>query len=131
MLQALGASAGLGATTWPLRAAMLGDVPDLILQLTAATDTVRIPASGDTAVRHYTGEVLRGRADALRPSSSFPGSTLELRRGERARIGFHYRLAEPSIVYSHRMIVPEAADGLPHFAVSPPIAGVSRLRRRN
>lgn len=119
MLQALGAGAGLGAAPWPLRATMSADAPDLVLRLTAAPDTVRIRARGDTAVLRYTGEVLRGRADALRPSSSCLGPTLELRRGERVRIEFHNRLAEPSIVHWHGMIVPEAADGHPRFAVGP------------
>jgi len=119
MLQALGAGAGLVAAPWPLRAAMAADAPDLVLRLTAAPDTVRIRAGGDTAVLRYTGQVLRGRSDALRPSSSYLGPTLELRRGERVRIEFRNRLAEPSIIHWHGMIVPEAADGHPRFAVGP------------
>jgi len=42
---------------------------------------------------------------------------VELRRGERVRIEFRNRLAEPSIIHWHGMIVPEAADGHPRFAV--------------
>jgi len=119
MLQALGAGAGIVAAPWPLRAAMAAAAPDLVLRLTAAPDTVHIRSGGDTAVLRYTGQVLRGRADALRPSSSHLGPTLEFRRGERVRIEFRNRLAEPSIIHWHGMIVPEAADGHPRFAVGP------------
>ena len=117
VLQALGA--GLAAVPWPLRAAMAAEAPDLVLRLTAAPGSARIRGGGDTAVLRYTGQVLRGRSDALRPSSSYLGPTLELRRGERVRIVFRNRLAEPSIIHWHGMIVPEAADGHPRFAVSP------------
>lgn len=119
MLQALGAGAGLAAAPWPLRAALAAEAPDLVLRLTAAPDTARVRAGGETAVLRYTGEVLRGRADALRPSASYLGPTLELRRGERVRIEFRNRLAEPSIIHWHGMIVPETADGHPRFAVGP------------
>ena len=117
MLQALGA--GLAAAPWPLRAAMAAEAPELVLRLTAAPGSARIRGGGDTAVLRYTGQVLRGRSDALRPSSSYLGPTLELRRGERVRIVFRNRLAEPSIIHWHGMIVPEAADGHPRFAVGP------------
>lgn len=119
MLQALAAGAGLAAVPWPLRTARAATAPDLVLRLTAAPDTVRIRPGGETAVLRYTGQVLRGRADALRPSASYLGPTLELRRGERVRIEFRNRLADPSIIHWHGMIVPEAADGHPRFAVGP------------
>ena len=99
--------------------ALAATAPDLVLRLTAAPDTVRIRPGGETAVLRYTGQVLRGRADALRPSASYLGPTLELRRGERVRIEFRNRLADPSIIHWHGMIVPEAADGHPRFAVGP------------
>ena len=57
MLQALGTGAGFVAAPWPLRAAMAAAAPDLVLWLTAAPDTVRIRAGGDTAVLRYTGRL--------------------------------------------------------------------------
>ncbi|MCM2276224.1 MAG: hypothetical protein NDI75_15685, partial [Candidatus Didemnitutus sp.] len=67
MLQALGAGAGLAAAPWPLRAALAAEAPDLVLRLTAARGAAAIRAGGETAVLRYTGQVLRGRADALGP----------------------------------------------------------------
>ena len=91
--------------------------PDLELRLTAAPGEARIRDGALTRVLRYTGEVLRGRADALRISDSYLGPALDLRRGERVRIVFRNRTGEPSIVHWHGMLVPEEADGHPRFAV--------------
>ncbi|MBS0325262.1 MAG: multicopper oxidase domain-containing protein [Proteobacteria bacterium] len=53
----------------------------------------------------------------MRPSESYLGPTLELRRGERVRIEFVNRTGESSIVHWHGMIVPARADGHPRFAI--------------
>ncbi len=119
VLQALGAGAALATAPWSLCAAPAGGSPDLVLRLTAAPGWVRIRAGGNTAALRYTGQVLRGRADALQPSPSYLGPTLDLRRGERVRIEFRNRLAEPSVIHWHGLLVPEAADGHPRFAVAP------------
>lgn len=119
VLKALAAGAGLNAAPWPLRGALAASAPDLVLRLTAAPGRLSLWPGEETAVLRYTGEVLRGRADALRPITGALGPTLELRRGERVRIVFRNRLDEPSIIHWHGMLVPEAADGHPRFAVAP------------
>jgi len=70
-------------------------------------------------VLRFHGEVLSGRQDALRSTSSYLGPTLDLRTGERVRIQFENRLPEASIIHWHGLIVPEHADGHPRFAVPP------------
>jgi FtsP/CotA-like multicopper oxidase with cupredoxin domain len=68
-------------------------------------------------VLRYTGEVLRGRRDAIRASTGYLGPTLELRRGEHVRIQVVNRTDEPTVIHWHGMIVPDTADGHPHQAV--------------
>ena len=114
----VGSASGL-ALGLPLRTAAATSEPDLILRLTAAPGTAAIRAGGETRILRYTGEVLRGRPDALRPAAGSMGPTIELERGERVRIVFRNRLDHPSIIHWHGMIVPEAADGHPRFAVGP------------
>ncbi len=117
VMKALGA--GVLAAPLSLRRALAARAPDLVLRLTAAPDRLAIWPGSKTAVLRYAGEVLHGRADALRPSTGYLGPTLELRRDERVRIEFRNRLDEPSIIHWHGMLVPEAADGHPRFAVGP------------
>src|SRR3989338_4788066 len=112
---AAGATAGLGL---PLGRASERD-PDVILRILAKPDMASIWKGEQTAVFRYVGEVIKGRRDALRPSGSYLGPTLDLLRGERVRIHFENRLDEPSIIHWHGMIVPERADGHPRFAVAP------------
>ncbi len=119
VLQSLGAGAGLVALPAPIMRALAAAEPDLVLRLTAGRDEVALWPGDRTAVLRYFGQVLHGRADALKPSPGYLGPTLELRRGERVRIEFRNRLDEPSIIHWHGMLVPEAADGHPRFAVGP------------
>jgi FtsP/CotA-like multicopper oxidase with cupredoxin domain len=70
-----------------------------------------------TDILRFTGEVLRGRRDALQASSGQLGPTVELLRGERVRIHFRNRIGEPSIVHWHGLLVPDEADGHPRHAV--------------
>jgi FtsP/CotA-like multicopper oxidase with cupredoxin domain len=48
-----------------------------------------------------------------------PGPTLRARRGEEARIQLRNALPEPTIVHWHGLLVPEAADGHPRYAIPP------------
>src|SRR2546426_2261104 len=119
VLKSLVASASGLALGAPLCSASAAPEPDVILRLTAAPGTARIRDGGETRVLRYTGEVLRGRQDALKPASGFLGPTIELRRGERVRIVLRNHLEQPSIIHWHGMIVPDLADGHPRFAVGP------------
>jgi blue copper oxidase len=47
------------------------------------------------------------------------GVTLEVTRGERAKVRLTNRLDEPTIVHWHGFRPPEAADGHPRFAIDP------------
>ncbi len=118
VLKALG-GAGAAVAAAPLHRALAAGAPDLVLRLTAAPGRLTLWSGAQTAVLRYSGEVLRGRAEALLPPAGYLGPTLELRRGERVRIEFRNRLDEPSIIHWHGMIVPEAADGHPRLAVGP------------
>src|SRR3990172_6600537 len=118
-LKALTVGAGILAGPLPLCRALAGPEPELILRLTAAPDRTQIWPGSKTRVLRFTGEVLRGRADALQPAPGYLGPTLELRRGERVRVQFQNRTADPSIIHWHGMIVPDSADGHPRHAVGP------------
>src|SRR6266567_8082795 len=118
-LKSIAAAAGGLAPGVPLRNAWAEAEPDLVLRLTAAPGTAKIRDHGETRVLRYSGEVLRGRRDALKAASGVMGPTIELKRGERVRILLRNRLEEPTIIHWHGMIVPEAADGHPRFAIDP------------
>lgn len=117
VLKALGAAGAMLALPPGVRSAFAADNPDLVLNLAAAPATLALRAGAPTRVLQYTGEVVRGRPDALRPSPGTLGPTLELRRGERVRIEFENQAGAPSVIHWHGMIVPDSADGHPHQAV--------------
>lgn len=119
VLKAFAAGGGLLLAPGLVRQALAAGEPDLVLNLVAAPDRVPVWSGPETKVLRYRAEVLRGRQDAVRPSSSYLGPTLELRRGERVRIHFVNRTGDPSIIHWHGMIVPDEADGHPHHAVGP------------
>lgn len=119
VLKALTAGAGAASLPFGWRPAFGEEASDVEIRLVAAPDRVSIRAGEKTRVLRYTAEVLRGRSDAVRPSTSSLGPTLELRRGERVRIEFVNRIDESSIVHWHGMIVPANADGHPRFSVAP------------
>ncbi len=115
---ALKALAAAGLVRWPAAFAQAPADPDLEIRLTAARDRVPIWSGPATDVLRFRAEVLRGRRDAVRPSGSYLGPVLDLRRGERVRIAFVNRTGESSIVHWHGMIVPERADGHPRVAIA-------------
>jgi FtsP/CotA-like multicopper oxidase with cupredoxin domain len=111
---ASGAALGVG---WPLIRAGAQPEPDLIIRLTAGPGKAAIWKGEPARVLRYTGEVLRGRSDALRPAGSYLGPIFDLRRGERVRVHFVNRTRDPSIIHWHGVLVPDVADGHPRFAV--------------
>ena len=100
-----------------VRQAIGATEPDVSLKLVAVPAKVSVRSGSETRVLRYTGEVLRGRRDAIRASTGYLGPTLELRRGERVRIEVVNRTSDPTVVHWHGMIVPDTADGHPHQAV--------------
>jgi len=117
-LKALSACAGAYALPLSVRRAISAPAPDVEILLTAAPGKAQIWKGTPTDVLRFTGEVLRGRADALQPSASYLGPTLNLYRRERVRIRFRNRTRRPSIVHWHGMLVPDEADGHPRHAVT-------------
>src|SRR5512134_2893372 len=105
------AAGGAFLATPALRTAVAAEHADIVLRLVAAPAMLPIRAGPETLGLRYTGEVLRGRPDALRPSPGTLGPTLELRRGERVRIEVVNEMREPTVIHWHGMIVPDAADG--------------------
>ena len=117
MLKTLAAGTGTLAMPATIRQALGAPAPDLTLKLVAAPARAAFRSGPETRVLRYTGEVVRGRRDAIRASTGLLGPTLELRRGERVRIEVINRTGDPTVVHWHGMIVPDAADGHPHQAV--------------
>ena len=117
VLKTLAAGGGMLAMPSALRTAVAGEEPDLILRVTAAPAAMAIREGPATRGLRYTGEVLRGRRDAIGPAPGNLGPTLELRRGERVRIEVVNRAADETVVHWHGVILPDTADGHPHQAV--------------
>jgi bilirubin oxidase len=117
LLKTFAAGGTLLALPPALRTAFGAQEPEVELRLVAAPDSVALRGQMKTRVLRYTGEVLRGRRDALGHSAGNLGPTLDLRRGERVRIEVVNRTGSPTVVHWHGMIVPSAADGHPHQAV--------------
>lgn len=94
--------------------------PDLELELRAVQDRIPLFAGTPTQVWRYRGKVLKGDSQAVTHDSDSPvGPVIRVRRGMRVRIHFINELPQPSVVHWHGLIVPEAADGHPRYAVGP------------
>ena len=117
VLKTVAAGGGMLAMPPALRTAFGAQNPDLVLRIVAAPAAMPLRPGPKTRGLRYTGEVLRGRRDALLPSASNLGPTLDLRRGERVRIEVVNRTGDPTVIHWHGMIVPDSADGHPHQAV--------------
>ena len=118
VLKALGAGGAMLGMPSALRGAFAASEPDVILRLTAAPATMAVREGTPTRGLRYTGEVLRGRRDALGAAPGNLGPTLELRHGERVRIEVVNRTGDETVIHWHGMIVPDIADGHPHQAVA-------------
>jgi FtsP/CotA-like multicopper oxidase with cupredoxin domain len=116
-LKTLAVGGGMLAMPTTIREVLGAVEPDVILRLVATPARVSIRSGAETRVLRYTGEVLRGRRDAIRTSAGNLGPTLELRRGEHVRIEVVNRIGTPTVIHWHGMIVPDTADGHPHQAV--------------
>ena len=117
VLKTLAGGTGLLAMPPALWAAPGAEDADLVLRLVAAPATMAMRSGPETRGLRYSGEVLRGRPDAIRASPGNLGPTLELRRGERVRIEVVNRIGNPTVVHWHGMIVHDTADGHPHQVV--------------
>lgn len=95
-------------------------ISDLELELRAVQDRVPLFAGTPTQVWRYRAKVLKGDAQAVTSYLDSPlGSVIRVHRGTRVRIHFINELMQPSVVHWHGLLVPEAADGHPRYAVGP------------
>lgn len=125
-LRVLGGTALMGAVPGAIQTAQgaapasAAFTPDLEIELRAVQDQVPLFAGTPTNVWRYRGKVLKGDAQAV---AHYPGSPLgpviRVHRGTRVRIHFINELPQPSVVHWHGLLVPEAADGHPRYAVGP------------
>lgn len=94
--------------------------PDLELELRAVKDQIPLLPGASTHVWRYRAKVLKGDARTVSHDPGSPlGPVIRVHRGTRVRIHFINELPQPSVVHWHGLLVPEAADGHPRFAVGP------------
>ncbi len=94
--------------------------PDLEVRLRAVEREVSILPGTPTKVWTYQGEVLQGDAAALQTiPDSYLGPIFRVRRGQRVRIHFVNELPEASIIHWHGLVLPEAMDAHPRYAIAP------------
>jgi len=96
--------------------------PDLELNLTALPAEVAVLPGALTKVWTYQAEVLKGDSAAVQAiPGSWLGPIIRARTGQRVRVYFTNRLPEnqPSIVHWHGLVLPEAMDGHPRYAIAP------------
>lgn len=104
----------------PIQKAAPAGSRDLEITLRATRDQVPILAGAQTVVWRYEAEVLNGDpASVTALPGSYLGPVLRVRKGQRLRVHFVNDLPEPSIVHWHGLLVPDAMDGHPRFAVGP------------
>lgn len=100
--------------------AQSGQVPDLEVRLRAVESEVQILTGKPTRVWTYLGEVLQGDAAALQMlPESYLGPIFRVRQGQHIRIHFVNELTEDSIIHWHGLILSEAMDAHPHYAIAP------------
>lgn len=94
--------------------------PDLEVRLRAVPSQVQILEGNLTNVWSYHGEVLQGDSSALEIiPNSYLGPIFRVRTGQHLRIHFVNELPEASIIHWHGLILPEAMDAHPHYAIQP------------
>lgn len=92
---------------------------DVEIDWIARPDSVSILSGQPTRVLRYTGKLLSGPKDTLTElPGSYLGPIMRLQKGQKVRINFHNRFAEPSIVHWHGLHVPAEMDGHPMHAVT-------------
>ncbi|MEO8612432.1 MAG: multicopper oxidase domain-containing protein [Chloroflexota bacterium] len=94
--------------------------PDLEVTLRAVESQVSILPGNSTSVWSYQGEVIQGDPGALQIiPDSYLGPIFRVRQGQSVRVHFVNELTEQSIVHWHGLLLPEAMDAHPRFAIAP------------
>ena len=95
------------------------DIPDLEVQLRAVASEVSILSGNPTQVWMYQGEVIQGDPNALQViPNSYLGPIFRVRQGQHIRIHFVNELSEASIIHWHGLLLPEAMDAHPSYAIA-------------
>lgn len=96
------------------------EIPDLEVRLRAVENEVSIVSGNPTRVWMYQGEVLQGDPMALQSiPDSYLGPIFRVSQGQHIRVHFVNELSEASIVHWHGLLLPEAMDAHPRYAISP------------
>lgn len=94
-------------------------LPDLEVRLRAVESAVSILPGNPTTVWTYQGEVLQGDSASLQAiPESYLGPIFRVRQGQHIRIHFVNDLPEASIIHWHGLLLPEAMDAHPRFAIA-------------
>lgn len=94
-------------------------LPDLEVRLRAVESAVSILPGNPTTVWTYQGEVLQGDSASLQViPESYLGPIFRVRQGQHIRIHFVNDLPEASIIHWHGLLLPEAMDAHPRFAIA-------------
>jgi FtsP/CotA-like multicopper oxidase with cupredoxin domain len=100
--------------------AQSGGTPDLEVRLRAIESQVSILSGEPTTVWTYQGEVLQGDPSSLQIiPDSYLGPIFRVRQGQHIRIHFVNEISEPSIIHWHGLVLPEAMDAHPRYAIGP------------
>lgn len=94
-------------------------IPDLEVRLRAVESEVSILSGNPTRVWMYQGEVIEGDPLALEVIlDSYLGPIFRVRQGQHIRIHFVNDLPERSIIHWHGLLLPEAMDAHPRYAIA-------------
>lgn len=95
------------------------EVPDLEVQLRTVESEVSILSGNPTRVWMYQGEVIQGDPTSLQViPDSYLGPVFRVRQGQHVRIHFVNELSEASIIHWHGLLLPEAMDAHPSYAIA-------------
>ncbi|MDZ7723011.1 MAG: multicopper oxidase domain-containing protein [candidate division KSB1 bacterium] len=95
-------------------------IPDIEINLTAKPGRLQILDGPETGIWHYTGEVIKGDANALTNlPDTWVGPVIKARRGQKMRIYFRNQVDQVSIIHWHGLHVPPEADGHPRYVIKP------------
>ncbi|CAL1240796.1 multicopper oxidase family protein [Candidatus Methylocalor cossyra] len=105
------AKAGMGSKQPPQRANPKFK-PDVEIDLLGQYGSAAILPGEPTRVLRYTATLVKGPTGTLAElPGSYLGPLIRLQQGQRVRVNFSHRLAEPAIVHWHGLHVPSAMDG--------------------
>lgn len=93
-------------------------IPDLEVELRAVESEVSIFPGSLTKVWTFQGDVIRGDPASLQMlPDSYLGPVFRVQQGQHIRVHFVNYLPEESIVHWHGLILPEAMDAHPRYAI--------------